>query len=111
MIGMRSIARATLRATLPAVAVALGGCDPTGTTGAATEAPDPELVFVRGYRTPQDACQLTGESAFTSDFLDDAADLVTCPTGSADEASLRAETGAREVARTGSFTLHSVPRR
>lgn len=108
-------AGAILRSTgwlLPlASVVALAGCGPTETTGTAGNASDPELVFVRGYRSVQDSCQLTGENAFTSDFLDDAADLVSCPTGSADDASLRSETGARQVAQTASHTLYSVPRR
>ncbi|MFT6074423.1 MAG: hypothetical protein ACJAZ1_001339, partial [Yoonia sp.] len=42
---------------------------------------DPELPFEREYRSAADACRLTGESAYTIDFLDDSADLVCCPTG------------------------------
>jgi hypothetical protein len=42
---------------------------------------DPELPFVREYRSAADACRLTGESAYTIDFLDDSADLVCRPTG------------------------------
>lgn len=73
--------------------------------------PDPDLVFVRGYRFADDVCMLTGESAFTVDFLDDAADLVTCPTGHPAAAELLAETNASLVTQTNSFTLYSVPRR
>lgn len=73
--------------------------------------PDPDLVFVRGYRFANDVCMLTGESAFTIDFLDDAADLVTCPTGHPAAAELVAETNASRVTQTNSFTLYSVPRR
>lgn len=73
--------------------------------------PDPDLVFVRGYRSGNDTCMLTGESAFTIDFLDDAADLVTCPTGDPAGPRLVAETNATIVTQTNSFTLYSVPRR
>jgi len=73
--------------------------------------PDPDLVFVRGYRSGNDTCMLTGESAFTIDFLDDAADLVTCPTGDPAASRLVAETNATVVTQTNSFTLYSVPRR
>jgi hypothetical protein len=45
------------------------------------------------------------------DFLDDAADLVTCPTGHPAAADLVAETNATLVTQTNSFTLYSVPRR
>lgn len=73
------------------------------------QTPDSALVFVRGYREASDACQLVGETSFTNQFLDDAADLVGCPTGSAAAASLVDETGAPEVGATASFTLYSVP--
>ncbi|MCA0873906.1 hypothetical protein LCL97_24020 [Seohaeicola saemankumensis] len=73
--------------------------------------PDPELNFVRGYRSVTDECQLVGETAFTVDFLDDAADLVVCPTGSAAMASLMAETGAPVITQTNSFSFFSIPYR
>lgn len=88
----------------------LAGCNEPAPSGGISE-PDPELVFVRGYRSADDDCKLTGESAFTADFLDDAADLVTCPTGSPDAASLVSETSASLVTQTNSYTLYSVPRR
>ena len=72
---------------------------------------DPDLLFVRGYRSADDVCQLTGETSFTVDFLDDAADLVTCPTGHPAAVSLVAATSATVVTQTNSFTLFSVPRR
>lgn len=88
----------------------LAGCSDPAPSGGISE-PDPDLVFVRGYRSADDDCKLTGESAFTVDFLDDAADLVTCSTGSSDAASLVSETSARLVTQTNSFSLFSVPRR
>ncbi|MFY2822573.1 hypothetical protein [Ruegeria sp. MALMAid1280] len=69
------------------------------------------LRLVRGYRSTDDDCQLTGETAFTIDFLDDAADLVSCPTGSEAAQSLVEMYGARQVANTGGYTVYSVPRR
>ena len=86
------------------------GCRDPAPVGGISE-PDPELVFVRGYRSADDECKLTGESAFTVEFLDDAADLVTCSTGGAAAASLVAETSASIVTQTNSYTLYSVPRR
>lgn len=73
-------------------------------------APDSALFLVRGYRSESDPCRLAGETEFTVNFLDDAADLVACPTGSDAEAELVAATGAPELARTVSFTLYSVTR-
>ncbi|MDV7145962.1 hypothetical protein R3X27_25075 [Tropicimonas sp. TH_r6] len=89
---------------------ALAGCGEPAPVGGISE-PDPELVFVRGYRSAGDDCKLTGESAFTVDFLDDAADLVTCSTGSPDAATLVSETSASLVTQTNSYSLFSVPRR
>ena len=86
------------------------GCSDLTSVGGISE-PDPELVFVRGYRSADDDCRLTGESAFTVDFLDDAADLVTCSTGGPAAASLVSETSATIVTQTNSYTLYSVPRR
>ena len=91
-------------------ALALTGCVEAIPEVAISE-PDPELVFVRGYRGAADECQLVGETAFTVDFLDDAADLVACPTGSAAMASLMAEAGAPIVTQTNSFTFFSIPTR
>ena len=80
------------------------GCSEPTASGGISE-PDPELVFVRGYRSADDDCKLTGESAFTADFLDDAADLVTCSTGSAAASTLVSETSASMVTQTNSYTL------
>ncbi|WP_037317670.1 hypothetical protein [Ruegeria halocynthiae] len=69
------------------------------------------LRLMRGYRSTDDDCQLTGETAFTIDFLDDAADLVSCPSGSDAAQSLVDMYDARQVAETGGYTVYSVPRR
>ncbi|MEL6205854.1 MAG: hypothetical protein AAFR47_11160 [Pseudomonadota bacterium] len=74
-------------------------------------APDPGLSFVRPYRGAGDPCQLTGETQFTVDFLDRAADLVSCPTGSAAAAEIASVSGVQDVAQTRNFTLFRVPRR
>lgn len=71
--------------------------------------PEPDLFFVRGYRGIDDKCQLVGETAFTIDFLDDAADFVACPKGSAAMKSLMVETGATVIAQTGSYSFFSIP--
>ena len=88
----------------------IAGCSEPAPSGGISE-PDPELVFVRGYRSADDDCKLTGESAFTADFLDDSADLVTCSTGSAAAENLVSETSALMITQTNSYTLYSVPRR
>ncbi|MBD3662609.1 hypothetical protein [Sulfitobacter aestuariivivens] len=93
-----------------ALALTVTGCVETAPKVAISE-PDPELNFVRGYRSVADECQLVGETAFTVDFLDDASDLVACPTGSAAMASLLAETGAAVVTQTNSFTFFRFPYR
>lgn len=85
----------------------VAGCIETPVEVAVSE-PDPDLVFVRGYRSPSDECQLVGESAFTIDFLDDAADLVACPTGSSAMETLMAETGAQIITQTNSFSFFSL---
>ena len=100
-----------LRSCATACALASGllvtGCIEPPVEVAISE-PDPDLVFVRGYRSPPDECQLVGESAFTIDFLDDASDLVACPTGSSAMETLMAETGARILTQTNSFTFFSL---
>jgi hypothetical protein len=72
---------------------------------------DPDLYFVRGYRFDRDPCKLTGETEFTNQFLDDAADLVTCLTTYKGTAEFIKTTGASVVTQTKSYTLYSVPRR
>ncbi len=96
--------------------VALAACDetPPGSGSDAGAAPTPtndDLFLVRGYRSDDDWCQLTGETAFTGNFLDDAADLVSCPTGSSAAQSLVDMYGAIQVAETGGYTVFTVPRR
>ncbi len=70
-----------------------------------------DLVLVRPYRGPVDACALAGESALTAEYLDDAVDLVACPTGGPDGASLVERSAARPVGTAGTYTLYSVPQR
>ncbi len=79
--------------------------------GAAPAPANDNLRLVRGYRSDDDWCQLTGESAFTVNYLDDAADLVSCPTGSDAAQSLVDMYGAIEVTDTGGYTVYTVPRR
>ncbi|MEH6835734.1 MULTISPECIES: hypothetical protein [Falsihalocynthiibacter] len=96
-------------AFLPAV-IFVAGCVELPAEIAVSE-PDPDLVFVRGFRSLSDECQLVGESAFTIDFLDDAADLVSCPTGSSAMETLMAETGAQIITQTNSFSFFSLANR
>lgn len=75
----------------------------------APPAPEP-LLFLEGYRDPADPCRRLGETAASSPFLDDAADLVGCPEGMENMGVFVTETGAREVARLQGTVLFSVPR-
>ena len=86
-------------------------CSTHETHPVAIDEPDPDLYFVRGYRSENDPCKMTGETEFTNQFLDDAADLVTCPTGYEGAAEFIETTGARVATQTQSYTLYSVPRR
>ena len=102
-----SFARSCVTACAMASGLSVAGCTEPSVEVAISE-PDPDLVFVRGYRSPSDECQLVGESAFTIDFLDDASDLVACPTGSSAMETFMAETGAQIVTQTNSFTFFSL---
>ncbi len=73
--------------------------------------PDPNLPIVRDYRAPGDVCKFVGESSVTIDYLDDAADLVACPTEYDGLQDFMSETGAIEVGRYREFTFFSVPYR
>jgi hypothetical protein len=97
-------------------AVLLSGCGgpPLGPIPDAPRGPaasTSDLPFVRPYRGPSDSCMLTGESPETADYLDDAADLVACPTGSAAAGLLVRDVRGRQVGVSGDYTLYSVPRR
>lgn len=93
---------------LGGAAVLLAAC--SSQTG---PAPDPEtaLPLFGGYRSDGDLCQRVGEAGATNPYLDDAADLVGCPLGSAEAEAFAAETGGRVVATLDGYTLFSVPRR
>lgn len=97
-------------ASLAAALFIITACGPQITVREATEEGDPGLYFVRGYRSASDPCKLTGETAFTNQFLDDTADLVTCLTGYEGAAEFIETTGARVLTQTHSYTLYSVPR-
>ena len=86
-------------------------CESQTTLPVLTEKVDPGLYFLRGYRFESDPCKLTGETGFTNQFLDDAADLVTCLTAYKGTAEFIQATEAIVVTRTKSYTLYSVPRR
>lgn len=99
---------------IPLAAVAaLAACDdtpPQPETGAAPPPANDDLYLVGGYRSEDDWCQLTGETAFTVNFLDHTADLVSCPTGSAAAQSLVEMQNAQQVAETGGYTVYTIPR-
>ncbi len=79
-------------------------------TGAAPAPTNDNLPLTRGYRSEDDWCQFTGESAFTVNFLDHTADLVSCPTGSSAEQSLVEMYNAEKMAETGGYSVYSIPR-
>lgn len=92
-----------MRAGLIAVFV-VAGC-------AQGQGPDPNLPIIRDYRAPGDMCKFVGESAVTVEYLDDAADLVACPSDYDGLPGFIDETGAIEVGSYESYTLFSVPYR
>lgn len=102
-----------MRPTFAAITFALAGlagCIDTGAPAPAPQAPPALALFGSGYPAPGDPCRRAGESAFTSAYLDDAADLVGCPPST--DAGLFAFTyNATEVARLEGWYLFSVPRR
>lgn len=102
--------RTSILITVPAL-LALGACVETAPEAAEEMMVPAELpLFGPGYRTEGDQCRRAGESAFTNQFLDDAADFVACPPGT-DPGLFAFETGGREVGRLDGWILFSVPRR
>jgi hypothetical protein len=93
---------------LGAIAAAASACSPFVTTRLD---PDAELPLLSGYRDVEDSCSLLGESAFTRQYLDDAADLVACPIGSLAEQTLAAMPTATQLGQTMSYRLYRVQRR
>jgi len=92
-------------------AVGIAGCVVVTPPPAPAPAAPPELgVFGPGYPAPGNPCRRSGETAFTAAFLDDAADLVSCPP-SVDPGFFAASTGGQQVARLGGWSVFSVPRR
>ena len=67
------------------------------------------ITLLGGYRDPADQCRRVGETAYTNQFLDDAADLVGCLEGAENLGVFVTETGAREVDRFAGYILYSVP--
>lgn len=94
--------------------VTLAACEdtpsPASESGAAPAPTNDNLRLVGGYRSEEDWCQLTGETAFTGNFLDHTADLVSCPTGSEAAQSLVAMYNPEQVAETGGYTVYTIPR-
>jgi hypothetical protein len=105
--GKRRCIHGILSLTLATIAA----CGEQQTAHTTSQEVDPELHFVRGYRSASDPCKLTGESAFTNQYLDDAADLVTCPNGYDGAMEFVTQTGAITVIQTKSYTIYRVPRR
>jgi hypothetical protein len=89
--------------------IAQGGAD-LGWVAARYLAPD-DLRIMGGYRGHDDPCRRFGESAATADWLDDAADLVGCPTGDDGIADLQDRYKARIIGDLPGWVMLSVPRR
>lgn len=87
----------------------IGGLSACAQLDAAPDTASDLPLFGDGYRTAEDPCQRVGESSETVNFLDDAADLVGCPSGSAAAASFQSDTGGIPVATLSGYDLFSVP--
>ncbi len=106
---MRTLIRTCLISTV--AALALSGCQKAAEkseapAGATTPSAWPASLNVVGDGFPKagDACRIIGESAATSNYLDDSATLAGCL--SADDA---AKLGGKVVATVDGITLVSVP--
>ncbi|MEM9432574.1 MAG: hypothetical protein AAGA12_01525 [Pseudomonadota bacterium] len=89
------------------IAAMLAACAQQSEPVSGTDLP----FFGDGYRTKGDPCRRIGESDFTNQFLDDAADLVGCPEDMENLGVFVLDTGGVEVARRDGFVLYSVPLR
>lgn len=96
---------------LAIVLIVTNACAAPVNDAASPEGVGDDLYFVRGYRSENDPCKLTGETAFTNQFLDDSADLVSCPTGHEGGSELIDSRRAVVVAQKDGYTLYTVPRR
>lgn len=108
------IPKMKVRVQLPALILAIwvtNACVPPVDSAATFGQVSDDLYFVRGYSSESDPCKLTGETGFTNQFLDDSADLVSCPMGYEGGDKLVDTRHATVVAETGGYTLYSVPRR
>ena len=93
-----------------AVVITTGGCAQKVPEASMISEPEEDLYFVRGYRSDDDPCKLTGETGFTNQFLDDSADLVSCPEAYGGLANFVTMTGAVAVAEKDGFILFRIPR-
>ena len=72
--------------------------------------PSNDLLLLSGYRSANDPCRRTGETAFTNQFLDHTKDLVSCPENNETIVVFLATHAAIEVARIDGYILFSVSR-
>jgi len=93
-----------------AIVIATGGCTQNISDATMVVEPEEDLYFVRGYRSDGDPCKLTGETSFTNQFLDDSADLVSCPVAYGGLANFVTMSGAVAIAEKDGFILFRVPR-
>lgn len=63
----------------------------------------------RHYPGPDDVCQVIGENALTSEYLDDSATLIGCPKAEPGAIADRKAEGATVLAELGEWLLLSVP--
>ena len=102
--------RPTFLLVFTTFAVTTGGCAQKVPDATMIIESNEDLHFVRGYRSDDDPCKLTGETAFTNQFLDDSADLVSCPEAYGGLSVFVTMSGAAAVAEKDGFILFRVPR-
>ncbi|MGY3438918.1 MULTISPECIES: hypothetical protein [unclassified Marinovum] len=71
--------------------------------------PTVSLVFLAGYRSYNDTCQLVGDSAAMAPMQDAGADIVACPVSDAGIDALIHEVGARRLGVIDGYMLLAVP--
>jgi len=107
----RANRRVSVRRITPLLGMEIASRSPAVTGGAGTgDAPAEFAIFGNGYPSAGNPCSRSGESDYTSEYLDDSSDLVACPPN-VDADQFIANLGGHKLSILDGWTLISVPRR